>query len=81
MSINLINLERVTSFTDLAVIVSHDLTWNKHDNACISKARRTLGYVKRTLGYNVNRDVKNWCYKSLVRPLLEYGTMLWSPGI
>ena len=66
-------------FTDLGICVSAHLNWEKHILNCIKKANIRLGYVKRTLGYNVNENVKQCCYVSLVRPLVEYCTQLWNP--
>ena len=34
--------------------------------------------VKRTLGYKTSSAIKLQCYKSLIQPLLEYCTPVWS---
>ena len=56
------------------------MTWKFHINNIVKKARARLGLVKRTLGHSVSTNVKNLCYKALVRPVLEYCTSLWSPN-
>ena len=45
-----------------------------------AKANKHKGYVKRTLGNSCSFIVKLHCYKMLVRPLLEYGSIIWSFG-
>jgi hypothetical protein len=77
-SINGSDLTKVDEFNDLGVIVSSKLTWDTHINNCVTKANKRLGLIKRCVGYEVSNKAKLLCYKSLVRPLLEYGTMLWS---
>jgi hypothetical protein len=76
--INNTHLNRVHSFNDLGILVTSNLTWDIHIENCISKANQRLRLVKRTIGFNVDQKVKLMCYKSLIRPLLEYATMLWS---
>ena len=71
-------IDRVASFSDLGVQVDRKLEWNEHINTITNKANQRLGLVKRTLGYNTSQAVKTQCYKSLIQPLLEYCTPLWS---
>jgi hypothetical protein len=76
--INNTPLSKVDSICDLGVTVTHNLNWDLHVNNCLSKANRRLGLVKRTLGYSVDTQVKLLSYKSLIRPIMEYCTLLWS---
>ena len=39
-----------------------------------------MGLIKRILGSDVHIDIKNLCYMALVRPLVEYNSVLWSPS-
>ena len=71
-------IERVSSFSDLGIQVDSKLEWSEHINIITNKANQRLGLVKRTLGYNTSQAVKVQCYKSLIQPLLEYCTPLWS---
>ena len=41
-----------------------------------SKANRTLGFLRRNL-FSCPQDVKEAAYKSMVRPILEYGSTVW----
>ena len=71
-------LERATPLSDLGLIVDERLNWNYHIVHVTNKANQRLGLVKRTLGYNMSREIKLQCYKSMVQPILEYGKTIWS---
>ena len=43
-----------------------------------SKASRTLGFMRRN-SFSCLQDVKETAYKSLVRPILEYGSTVSDP--
>ena len=45
-----------------------------------SKANRKLGYVKRVLGTACSFETKFMCYTTMVRPIMEYGLIIWSSG-
>ena len=64
---------------DLGVIVSSDLTWSKHIEAIVAKANKTLGLIKRLLKDTSDLKVRKILYCTLVRPILEYASNLWSP--
>ena len=47
-----------------------------------SKANRTLGFLRfrfRRNLFSFPQDVKEAAYKSMVRPILEYGSTVWDP--
>ena len=46
-------------------------------NICI-KANRTLGFPRQNL-HSCPKDVKEVAHKGLVRPILEYGSLVWDP--
>ena len=64
--------------TDLGVTFDTHLNFNKHIELAIGKANRMLGLIRRTFNY-LNKDVFIKLYKSLVRPHLEYGNIIWNP--
>ena len=66
------------SYKDLGVIMSKDLSWSNHVNASVNKANKVLGLLKRTVG-SKNREIFSILYRSLVRPILEYASPVWSP--
>ena len=71
-------LENVDSIKYLGVTITSDLKWNSHIRNACSKANRTLGFLRRNL-FSCPQDVKEAAYKSLVRPILEYGSTVWDP--
>ena len=62
----------------LGVTVSSDLPWNKHMDNIVKKAIISLNFLKRNLN-GCPTYVKDKCYKSLVRPILEYSSCVWDP--
>ena len=44
----------------------------------IHKAFKTLGFLRRNL-FSCPQEVKEAGYKTLVRPILEYGSSVWDP--
>ena len=71
-------LKCVDSYKDLGVIMSRDLSWSNHMNASVNKANKVLGLLKRTVG-SKNREIFSILFRSLVRPILEYASPVWSP--
>ena len=72
-------LEQVTTFKYLGVLLSSDLSWACHTNACCSKARQLLGLLYRRFYRNVDSSSLLKLYLALVRPHLEYAAPVWSP--
>ena len=70
----------VSSYKDLGVIMTNDLTWTKHVNETVHKANKVLGLLKHTVG-SKKKDIFSIFYKSLVRPILEYASLVWSPHL
>ena len=64
--------------TDLGVTFDTQLNFNKHIELAIGKANKMLGLIRRTFSY-MNKEVFTMLYKSLVRPHLEYGNVIWNP--
>ena len=71
-------LESVDCARYLGVRISKDLTWNTHIKEILTKANRTLGFVKKNVRTK-NKSVKELAYKTFVRPKLEYASTVWSP--
>ena len=63
---------------DLGVIFDENLNFDVHINDCTARASRMLGIIYRSFVY-LNRYMFLSLYKSLVRPILEYGNVIWSP--
>ena len=74
-----IELKCISSQRDLGVLISSDLSWNKHIDTITTKANRMLGFLKR----NCTKDVPPRAVKSLfialVRSHLGYCSQVWAP--
>lgn len=71
-------LKVVKLFKDLGIAMSSNLAWSEHVNTAVNKANRLLGLITRTVGTS-NTEIFSMLYKTLVRPVIEYATPLWSP--
>ena len=71
-------LKNINSITDLGIIVESNLSWDLHVKSVVKKAFNVLWFLKRALGKSVSASVKKMFYISLVRPHLEYGSIVWS---
>ena len=69
----------VDSFNDLGVIFQNDLSFNLHIEHIAIRALRMLGFIKRNSKYIMDTKALNCLYNSLVRSILEYCSIIWSP--
>ena len=65
---------------DLGIYITSNLSWSLQATKYANKANSVLGFVRRTVGPN-NPDLFSKLYKSLVRPILEYSSPVWSPHL
>src|SRR5207253_106886 len=63
---------------DLGVIVDNQLKWSAHCAVVTKKANQRLGLLRRTFPC-IPQDAFGVLYKTYIRPILEYGNILWSP--
>ena len=63
---------------DLGVYVDPLLNFEEHILKTVKKARQISGLITRTITFK-SKDIMVPLYKSLVRPILEYGNAVWSP--
>lgn len=73
------NIIEVKDIKDLGIIIDSKLPFSKHISKITLQAHKMLGFVIRTC-----RDFSNpysllSLYQSLVQPILEYGSVIWSP--
>jgi len=73
-----IKIEQVCEEKDIGVIFDSELKFNKHITSSVNRANQKLGMIRRSFEY-MDRDMFVTLYKSLIRPLLEYATVIWSP--
>ena len=62
----------------LGVIIDQHLTWNEHTNYVTSKANKVKCFLQRNLK-SCPTTVKTTCYNSLIRSILDYASIIWSP--
>ena len=71
-------LQNVDSAKYLGVELTKNLSWGKHVQSITNKANKTSAFVYRNLRGSP-RTVQTACYKTLVRPTLEYASPVWDP--
>ena len=71
-------LEEVDSAKYLGVNIHKTLSWNHHINSVTNKANSTRAFLQRNI-YQCPRKTKELCYKTLVRPIVEYSSIIWDP--
>ena len=71
--INSSNTER-----DLGIHIATSLKSSEHIKVITNKANKVLGCIKRSFTY-LDNEMLVTLYKSLVRPIVEYGSPVWSP--
>ena len=62
----------------MGIIIDEDLKYHVHTTSATKKANQVLGIIKKSY---VTRDANTIAtlYKSMVRPHLEYGNIIWGP--
>ena len=66
-------IQMVSVQSDLGLTISNDLKWNLHIDKACSKAIRVFHMIKRNVS-NLNTEAKLNLYKSMVVPVILYGT-------
>ena len=72
-------LETVEQFCDLGVLMDSKLRFNLHISVIVNKANSVLGAVKRWSKDFNDPYVTKSLFTSLVRPILEYASIIWNP--
>ena len=72
-------LKLVNEIQDLGISVDKKLNWISHINAIVRKAHSRSWLCMRALGFHAFQRAKRTCYMTMVRPILEYGSPVWSP--
>ena len=75
---NNVALSVVTEEKDLGVTFEPNLKFEKHITNIINKAQRILALIHHSFDC-MDQEMFIILYKSIIRPLLEYGTCIWSP--
>ena len=71
-------ISQTSVVNDLGVLLSQPLHFKEHVSSVVLRANRMLGMLKKSFR---TRDPKTILilYKAFVRPVLEYGSILWNP--
>ena len=75
---NGLNLQETKLEKDLGIYVDNNLTFEGHINEIVNKANRLVGMISRFITHK-DKDIMVPLFKTLVRPVLEYGNAVWSP--
>ena len=79
-SINNIPLPIVTSYPDLGITISNDLSPSSHIDRIVSKAHQRANMIHLCF-VSRNVDLLVRAFITYVRPLLEYNSVTWSPHL
>ena len=71
-------LNAVTEEKDLGIVIDQGLKFHSQAAKASSKANQVLGVIRKAFD-NLDHETLPLLYKSLVRPLLEYGNPIWGP--
>ena len=74
--LNGVLLDSVDSYKDLGILFDTGLKFHQHTSETVMKANRVLACMRRGF-INLNESVLLQLYKSMVRPILEYGNVIW----
>ena len=72
------DIVKVNEEKDLGVLIDCNLKFHSQCSTVVNKANRLLGLIKQTFS-DISVDSFTCLYKSIVRPILEYGNLVWGP--
>lgn len=73
-------IESVELFADLGILLDSKLSFVQHITMTINKARSILAFIKRWSREFNDPIITKQLYTALVRPVLEYGSVIWDPS-
>lgn len=71
-------IQSVTQYKYLGITLSSDMTWRAHISSICTSAFRKLCFLKRKLA-KATVNVKLQAYNAIIRPKLEYASVVWDP--
>jgi hypothetical protein len=77
-SSNNLDIEQVNTFKDLGITISQRASFSDHISGAVSKANRVLGLMKKSFISRTSLTLLP-IYKSNIRSILEFGSIIWSP--
>jgi hypothetical protein len=76
LTLDMTEIKRVTEHCHLGVIFTENFSWETHIRSRIIKAAPTLNALTRS-SCIIPREIKQNVYTTLIRPILEYGCMVY----
>ena len=64
----------------LVFYVQDNLKFDKHISLTVNRANRLVGLIKRAFSY-LDIETLLILYKTLIRPILDYGNLIWYPTL
>ena len=68
-------IKQVDSHKHLGIVLNKTLSWSDHINEITTKAMKRV-HLLRLFKYKMSRSALHRCYLSFIRPLLEYGDVV-----
>jgi hypothetical protein len=78
-TMNNVALARVDEVKDLGILYKPDMTFGSHIQLTVERAYKMLGFMLRNSVKFKNPNTLRILYDSLVRSILESGSLIWSP--
>ena len=75
------NVERVTSYKYLGTTVDQSLSWNENTQIIIKKANSRLYCLRKLHTFNVNRNILQLFFSSVLCSVLTFGVVSWGGNI
>ena len=69
-------IKEVDSHKHLGIEFANDMSWKNHINTIVNKAYKRLGILRKHK-FNLDRRSLDEMYKVFIRPLIEYGNIIW----
>ena len=73
-----IQLEESEHEKDLGIHIDNKLNFKEHVHRTTARANKIMGVIRRTFDF-LSEEIFVQLFKSLVRPILEYGNAAWQP--
>ena len=75
-----IRLDVTEAEKDLGVVVDNKLSFDQHIHDIVKKGNKITGMISHYIT-NKTKQIMIPLYKTLVRPILEYGNVVWAPRL
>ena len=74
------NLQSTNTAKYLGIHIDSTLKWNTHINKTAQRANTTSAFLHRNIR-TCPRKIKHVAYTTLIRPTLEYASIIWDPHV